>query len=74
MLPLIDGEKVEQHEVELHMQSFVPEAQMPTPTLGKKTINDDSSSESTKEDMNVLLKGLEELDFHHPRIQKKGLQ
>ena len=26
------------------------------------------------EDMNILLKGLKELDFYHPRIQKKVLQ
>ena len=27
-----------------------------------------------EEDMNVLLKGLEELDFNHPHLQKKILQ
>ena len=74
MLPLTDGEKVEQHEVELHMQSFVSEAQTLTPTPEKKIVEDDSSSELIEEDMNVLLKGLEELNFDHPRIQKKVLQ
>ena len=72
-LPLIDGEKVEQHEAELQMQSFVLEAQTPTQTHEKKTAEADSSSESTEEDMNVLLKGLEDMDFNHPRIQKKVL-
>ena len=27
-----------------------------------------------KEDMNILLKGLEELNFDHPRIKKKVMQ
>ena len=74
MLPLTDGEKVEQHEAELQMQSFVPEAQTSMLTLEKKTAEVDTSSDSTEEDMNVLLKGLEYLDFDHPRIQKKVLQ
>ena len=74
LLPLIDDEKVEQHEAELQMQSFVVEAQMPTQTPEKKTIDADTSSDLTEEDMNVLLKGLEDLDFDHPRIQKKVLQ
>ena len=56
------------------MQSFVSEAQTPTLTLEKKPIEDDSSSESTEEDIDVLFKGLAELDFDHPRIQKKVLQ
>ena len=30
--------------------------------------------ESTEEDIDVLLKGLVEHDFEHPRIQKKVLQ
>ena len=50
------------------MQSFVLEAQIPTPTPEKKTVEDDSLSESMEEDMNVLLKGLKELDFDHPHI------
>ena len=56
------------------MQSFVLEAQTPTLTPENKTIEDDSLSESTEEDMNVLLKGLEELNLDHPRIQKKVFQ
>jgi hypothetical protein len=56
------------------MQSFVVEAQTPTLTLEKKTTEVDTPSESTEEDMNILLKGLEDLDFNHPRIQKKVLQ
>ena len=50
------------------MQSFVSEAQNPTPTPEKKTVKDDSSSESTEEDIDVLLKGLAKLDFEHPLI------
>lgn len=42
--------------------------------MKKKPIEDDSSSESTEEDINVLLKGLAELNFKHPHIQKKVLQ
>ena len=56
------------------MQSFVLEAQTSTPTPEKKTVKDDSSSKSMEEDMNTLLKGLEELNFDHPHIQKKVLQ
>ena len=56
------------------MQSFVAEAQTPTQTPEKKTVEVGTSSDSTKEDMNVLLKGLEDLDFDHPIIQKKVLQ
>ena len=74
LLPLIDGEKVEQHEAKLQMQSFVVEAQTLTQTPENKTTNANSSSESTEEDMNVLLKELKELDFDHPRIQKNVLQ
>ena len=74
LLPLTDGEKVKQNEAELQMQSFTVEAQMLTLTTKKKTIEVDTSSDLTEEDMNILLKGLEELDFDHPRIQKKVLQ
>ena len=74
LLPLTDGEKFEQYEAELQMQSFVSEAQTLTPTPEKKPVEDDSSSESMEEGMNALLKGLEQLDFDHPRIQKKVLQ
>ena len=56
------------------MQSFVAEVQMPTSTPEKKTTEVNTASDSTKEDMNVLLKGLEELNFDHPRIKKKVLQ
>ena len=74
MFPLTDGEKFEQHKAELQMQSFVVEAQTLTQTPKKKSVEDDSTNESTEEDMNVLLKGIEELDFNHPWIQKKVLQ
>ena len=56
------------------MQPFVIEAQLPTTsTTKKKPVDkeDDTSSESTKEDMDVLLKGIVKLDFEHPRLQKK---
>lgn len=56
------------------MQSFAVEAQTSTQTPKKKIVDVDSSSKSTKEDMNALLKGLKELNFNHPRIQKKVLQ
>ena len=56
------------------MQSFVAEVQMPTPTPEKKTDEVDTASDSTEEVMNVLLKGLEKLNFDHPRIKKKVLQ
>ena len=56
------------------MQTFAAEAQTPTPTLEKKTNEVDTTSDSTEEDMNVLLKGLGELNFDHPRIKKKVLQ
>ena len=41
------------------MQTFTVEAQTLTPTPEKKTVEVDTTSDSTKEDMNVLLKGLE---------------
>ena len=44
---------------------------MPTQNPQKKTIDADSSNESTEEDMNVLLKGLEELDFDQPRFRRR---
>ena len=56
------------------MQSFVLESQTPTPTPEKKLVEEDSSSESTEEDINVLLKGLEEVDFNHPCVHKKVLE
>ena len=56
------------------MQSFVAEVQMSTLTPEKKTAEFDTASDSMEEDMNVLLKGLEELNFDHPRIKKKVLQ
>ena len=55
------------------MQSFVLEAQTPTPTPKKKLVKDNSLSESTEEDADVLLKGLAKLNFDHPRVQKKVL-
>lgn len=57
------------------MQPFVPEAQQTAPSnTEKKPLVDkeeDTSSKSTEEDMDVLLKGIAELDFDHPRLQKK---
>lgn len=72
----MDGEKVEQHEAKLQMQSFVSEAQTPTSTLEKKPLakKDNMSSDSMEEDIDVLLKGINELDFENPRIQKNLLQ
>jgi hypothetical protein len=69
LIPLINGEKADQYEAELKMQSFVPEAQRTTTsTTKKKPVDkeDDTSSESIEEDMDVLLKGITELDFEYP--------
>lgn len=65
---------MEQHEAELKMQSFVSEVQTLTTTPKKKLVEGESLSESMEEDIDVLLKGPTELDFDHPRIQKKVLQ
>ena len=65
----MDGEKIDQHEVMLQMQTFVLEAQQTMTSIPeKKPIEKegDTSSESTKEDMDVLFKGITELDFEHP--------
>ena len=56
------------------MQSFEIEVQTMTMTPEKKTAEVDIASDSMEEDMIVLLKGLEELNFDHPRIKKKVLQ
>ena len=56
------------------MQSFAVEVQTLTMTPEKKTAEVDSASDSTEEDVNTLLKRLEELNFDHPRIKKKVLQ
>ena len=56
------------------MQSFTAEVQTPTLMLEKKMAEVDTASDSTEEDMNILLKRLEELNFDHPRIKKKVLQ
>lgn len=58
------------------MKSFVSEAHTSTSTLEKKSPDkeDNMSSESTEEDIDILLKGITELDFEHPCIQKKILQ
>ena len=57
------------------MQPFVLEVHPTVPLSTKKkplpNKDEDTSSESTKEDMEVLLKGIAELDFDHPRLQKK---
>ena len=74
LIPLTDGEKEDEYEVELQMQPFLPEAQQTTTsTIEKKPIDkeDDTSSELTEEDMDVLLKGITELEFEHPQLQKK---
>ena len=50
LIPLMDGEKQDQHEAELQMHSFVSEAQQTsTSTPNMKTIEkeDDTSSELT---------------------------
>ena len=56
------------------MQSFASEAQTSMLTPEKKSLEkeDDTSSESTKEDIDILLKGIVELEFEHPCIQKKS--
>ena len=69
LIPLTDGENADQYEVELQMQPFVPKAQQTaTSTTKKKLVNkeDDTSGESTEEDIDVLLKGITEIDFDHP--------
>ena len=62
LIPLTDGEKVDQYEAKLQMQPFVSEAQQTaTSTTKKKPVvdkEDDTSSKSTEEDMDVLLKGI----------------
>lgn len=58
LLPLTDGEKFKQHEAELQMQSFVSKAYTPTLTPKKKPVEEDSSSELTEEDIDILLKVL----------------
>jgi hypothetical protein len=68
LFPLTDGEKVEQHEAELQMQSFAVKAQTLMQTPDKKTAKVNTSSDFSKEYMNVLHKGLEDLDFDHPII------
>jgi hypothetical protein len=73
LLPLMDGEKVEQHEAKLQMQSFVSKAQTSTSNLENKSFEkeDNTSSELTEEDIDILLNLILELNFEHPRIQKK---
>ena len=69
MIPLTDGEKVDQYKAKLQMQPFILEAQQTTTsTTTKKPVDkeDDTSSESIEEDMDVLLKGIIELNFEHP--------
>lgn len=56
------------------MSPFVSEAQQTTTsTIEKKSVDkeDDTSNESTEEDMHVLLKVIVELNFKHPCLQKK---
>ena len=77
LLPLIDGEKADQHEVELQMQPFVSKAQQTImSTLEKKIVEkaEDIMSKSTEEDMDVLIKGIVKIDFENPRLKKKVLQ
>jgi hypothetical protein len=57
------------------MSPFIPEAQQTAPSnTEKKPLLDkeeDTSSESMEEDMDVLLKGITKLEFDHPWLQKK---
>ena len=57
------------------MKPFIPKAQQTAPSnTKKKPLSDkeeDTSSKSMEEDMDVLLKGITELDFDHPPLQKK---
>ena len=65
------GEKEDQYEAKLQMQPFMSEAQQTTTSaIEKKLVDneDDTSSESTEEDMDVLLKVMVELDFEHPHL------
>ena len=69
LIPLMDGEKVEQYEVELQMHPFMLEAQHPTTSSFEKKLDeneDDTSSESIEEDMDVLLKAIVKFDFKDP--------
>lgn len=74
-IPLTDGEKAYQYEAKLKMPPFVLEAQQTAPSnIEKQPLSnkeEDTSSESMEEDTDALLKGIVELDFDHPRLQKK---
>lgn len=78
LIPLTDGKKVDQYEAKLHMQPFVPELQPTIPPSTEKKLlldkDEDTSRKLMEEDMDVLLKGIGELDFDHPRLQKKVYQ
>ena len=75
LIPLTDREKADQYKVKVQMEPFIPEAHQTTTSITeKKPIvdkEDDTSSESTEEDIDVLFKGITKLDFDHPRLQKK---
>jgi hypothetical protein len=57
------------------MQPFIPEAQQIALSNTKKkplpNKDEDTSSESIEEDMDVLLKGITKLNFNHPQLKKK---
>ena len=65
IVSLTNRKNVEQYEVELQMQSFVSEAQTSTSTPKKKSLEkeDNMSSESIEEDIDILLKGITELNL-----------
>ena len=54
IIPLTDGEKVDQYEAELQMHPFIPESQQTAPSSTRKkplpNKEEDTSSESNEED------------------------
>lgn len=69
LIPLTNEEKDDQYEAKLKMHPFIPKSQQTaTSTTKKKPIankEEYTTSESTEEDMDVLLKGIVELNFEH---------
>lgn len=57
------------------MLPFIPVVQLTIPPSTEKQSlpdkDEETSSKSMEEDMDVLLKVIEELNFDHPRLQKK---
>ena len=59
------------------MHPFLSKAQQTLTSNPKKKVVEkegDTSSESTKEEMDFLFKGIFEIDFEHPRLKKKIIQ